>query len=743
MNLLKKKKNKILAFAILAGLMTSAILGSTVFYSIADSSLAREVDSSGIVDASLIPINDAISPNFIQSNRDNNIKKVEGENLQPTVKEEKKVIIIPDKEKEKPQAAIPEANHTTRVTEDKPKIQTKTKTKTTITIAGTQVEGEVEGYPGFTVHKYDQERGIANPKPYTNQIVGKILSIDVTPELKKNVVDRALGDAEGKGVGLFDNTFFNVATNEIKSGESIETITDTVKMQHGYQSFIERYIKLLESGNVQNFLKDDAKPLYPEKKNSLSKDQLRVWLILNLDKSKFSKMSSNSEAYLKQGLTIDPRNAFINEKGEIDSYAWSPPDSHNTVTSRLQRDNSERRVFGYNSYYNRSSDSIENGDYPGWKKEIINVESDPTFNKYGIKNDDGIKITKLTRENKVDESTGQINEGVVVEVDAANENGYAKLRDLINKFKSNNQKITSYRIKNMGVKDSGQQFGDILEALPDRLPQLELFFSDTDPSTASLIHLENKSIKELSLYTNGNSLKKAWSFNPLSFKKTEWINTIDYNVSAHYARNSNIYTRVTFNTLAFDEKDYTGNGDYQRINDGLRMAYYARNNEPIFQGGFGPGNSPDTKLGDNSYPTGLDFSRVTKIKSLKGLEFSDIQNPGNGSRKIIELTLYNIGEVFEISTEELSNANMHHLSTGNSLEKPKLHFSNGNVTKEMKITGTTLDQAAIDNLSKYFEYNESLKANRIIQVESSNSELATKLRDLGYNVKTETSTIIT
>nr|WP_307922194.1 hypothetical protein [Mycoplasmopsis bovis] len=42
-----------------------------------------------------------------------------------------------------------------------------------------------------------------------------------------------------------------------------------------------------------------------------------------------------------------------------------------------------------------------------------------------------------------------------------------------------------------------------------------------------------------------------------------------------------------------------------------------RNNERIFQGSFGPGLNPDQSEGTNSYPLGLDFSRVEKIKSLK------------------------------------------------------------------------------------------------------------------------------
>nr|WP_318033792.1 hypothetical protein [Mycoplasmopsis bovis] len=45
------------------------------------------------------------------------------------------------------------------------------------------------------------------------------------------------------------------------------------------------------------------------------------------------------------------------------------------------------------------------------------------------------------------------------------------------------------------------------------------------------------------------------------------------------------------------------------------MVYYARNNERIFQGSFGPGLNPDHSEGTNSYPLGLDFSRAWYSKS--------------------------------------------------------------------------------------------------------------------------------
>ncbi|SYV95909.1 Uncharacterised protein, partial [Mycoplasma putrefaciens] len=85
------------------------------------------------------------------------------------------------------------------------------------------------------------------------------------------------------------------------------------------------------------------------------------------------------------------------------------------------------------------------------------------------------------------------------------------MKELIKKFKDNkNINITSYRIFNMGASNGSQEFKSILSELPKKLPQLELFFSDRQTNTSSLIALEDKEIKELSLYTTGNSLRESW-----------------------------------------------------------------------------------------------------------------------------------------------------------------------------------------------------------------------------------------
>ncbi|KEZ20966.1 putative immunoglobulin-blocking virulence protein [Mycoplasma capricolum] len=742
MYFLKKKKNKILMYALIASLTTSLSFGSVIYYSISDANISFETSSNGITDAELTPINNATNDALI-SNRDNKLKPSSEKVIKESDKTKEDKLIIPvKKEKEQDVAKVqpkPEINKP-----DSPAVrQTTSRSKTRITINGVSVEAEIEGPPGFHVHKQDIDRKITNPtKPYQNHTVGKIISIEVTDELRKSVLNNALSAPDGhedRGAGLFNNTLMQVFDSELKDASDVIKALETLEAigkvnSEFFKNNIERYQKLLDSSRVSEFLTEKGQKEYPELKGKFkTKTQEYIWLIHNLDQKKFTTIASRSEKYLKEGLTISPRNAFINENGEIDSYSWGPPGEYNTVTARMQRDNSTYRVFDYDAWQTRSPGDIDSGNFPGWKKE--NVTSEFT-SKFNFSNGEGITISRLTRE-KPTESTGKINTGLVLELDVSNPNAYKKAQNLIKQFKGHTEKITSYRIKNMGDVDTSQSFKQILDELPEEIPQLELFFSDKATNTASLIALENKKIKELSLFTNGNSLRNSWSYNPLSFRNTTYINNLDYNVSYDYPKHEKISTRITFNTLAFDKDDYKNDQNYQRINDGLRMVYYARNNEPFFQGAFGPGLTPDKKLGDNSYPSKLDFSRVTGIKSLRGLIFHDEYDSSNRSRKITELTLYNNEDFFEISVDELDKANLEHLSTGEgSPEKPKINFSNGSSTRGIRISGSNqLSESGRKNLEKYFEYSESLKfAGKQIQVDSSSNQLKEQLKSWGYSV---------
>ncbi|MBZ4212483.1 putative immunoglobulin-blocking virulence protein [Mycoplasma sp. U97] len=610
--------------------------------------------------------------------------------------------------------------------------------KKPLVINGVTVQANVKPRKERVVSQRDKERKIANPKPYTNIVVDKLLGIEVTDELRKKTIEKALNPGDNDRIGLFNDFRLTSITNNAKTLEEAEKLINlSDNDRYNWQNVLQRFQRLLNSPRVVEFLKEEAKKEYPTKKFN-TETQRYVWLIQNLDQSKFTKMSSQAEKYLKEGLTIDPRNTYVNENGELDSWSYAPPDEFNTVVSTMKKDN-QNKTFWHNDHWPRPSGSILTGEYPGWEK--TDVTSTPEYSKYNVSHSDGIKISTMRKTNP---ESGKRNHGIVVEIDAANPSGYAKTLELIKKLKEDKKEVTSYRIFNMGETSSSQKFKEILSELPNELPQLELFFSANATNTSSLIALENKNIKELSLYTQGNSLLTQWSFNPLALRNTEWINTNDYNVSSHYPKNSNIATRITFDTIAFDQEDYKGDQNFERINDGLRLVYFTRNNEKFFQGAFGPGLEPDHNESNNSYPMGLDFSRVPNIKSLRGLIFHDIEGKNQKPRKIRRLTLYNNAETFEISGDELNEASFHHMVTGEPQPpKTEINFSNGNITKKIRITSKDrLSGDALRNLTYFFKYNDAIKASNTIQVPEDANELRDQLKSNGYNVETSNDVYI-
>ncbi|MFZ8230705.1 putative immunoglobulin-blocking virulence protein [Mycoplasmopsis bovis] len=734
MSIFKKKKNRVIFATLAFGAVISSTSGVLIYRSSSDIDLSRVIFSS--------------STNSELANNKNNINKaIDAIKDNNVVENEKPVVIkpaevpkikIPDVAKETNPS--PEVNRNSiRPEKTEPLIAKPNVVTKEIFIHGVKVNATIEVTPDRVISDYDKDRKISNVNPYQNIIVSKVLNVEVTQELRDKSVKNALNGNDG--TGLFAGTFFVFLNNIITSSKDLKTAEDAVMNNPWiYRDNIHRYERLLNNPNVVNFLKEDAKKEYPNK-NFDSIVQRQIWLIHNLDQTKFTKLAKDAESFLSQGLVISPRAAIINEDGTISSHGFAPDDQFNTVTSRISRDNRERRVFGYDSPYGRSPDNVWEGSYPGWKKE--DVTSDTKFQKYNVSSADGIKLTKLTRE-KPEKGSGALNEGLVVEIDASNTSGYDKTLKLINELKKDKVQVTSYRIKNMGNNDPSQKFRDILNALPDNIPQLELFFSAEATNTSSLIALENKRIKELSLYTLGNSLLHKWSFNPLALRNTEWINTVDYNVSRDFRPNTSIPTRITFDTIAFDSDDFK-NKSFERINDGLRMVYFARNNEPFFQAGLGPGLNPDHNEGNNSYPMGLDFSRVEGIKSLRNLVFNDVVKSNNTPRKIRRLTLFNNSEAFEISSDELSNASFEHFATDSMdpYSKPKIMFSNGDTTNVIKISDSNeLDQKAVWNLSKFFEYNEKLKASKRINVPKDALKLKEQLERLGYKVVNQDGNII-
>lgn len=608
-------------------------------------------------------------------------------------------------------------------------------------IAGVKTIAKVKKPQPRNLDQEDIDKGITNKNPYTNLVVSNIESIEVTEEVRNANI--GLGRQLLKGrvwPSFFDEIFDpNNAPDKNPNFDVLKWLDNDY-----FRSTVERFKQLLDSPNVFNYLTSEGQFKWEEIQAIENRDLKYAHLIRYLDYSKFTKLSPEAEKFLKEGYVLTD-NVYVKADGTFSSYSWALPDKNNTVTSRLTKDNLTRRVFDYNSYEKRSSGSIESGGYPGWTLSDVSSQYEEQLG-FSKQNDD-IKIEKITRDVKEE---GRRNEGLILTIDAANSSGYAKTLKLIQDLQAKNIEITSYRIKNMGKNDANQRFIEILAALPNDIPQLELFFSR--PNTSALIALENKNIKELSLYnrgTVGQSLLEEWNYNPWSFKNTEWINKTDYNVGFGFERGANITTVITFNTISFDPQDYRPDSSdpYARINDGLRMVYYVRNNEPFFQGAFGPGLNPDHDEGNNSYPTGLDLSRIPQLKSLKGLIFRDSKKSSNRERKLKRLVLYNNTTHFEIDVEELNQAQFKDIMVLDPppVEKSQIRFSNGTSTVGLKITNNKnieLNSDGAKNLSVLYDLAKEGGLKKEAKVTDVNSPIAERLKQLGIKVIADDSNVV-
>ncbi|AZZ65328.1 putative immunoglobulin-blocking virulence protein [Metamycoplasma phocicerebrale] len=714
MSLIKKKKYRI----------TLLVLG---FSGLGAIGIGSVVYASNKKNANGIRINNynGANPNIF----DKGIADTDNANVSSSdqkLKEAPKPPITKPEDKLKPPVVTPTPTPKPKP-DPKPKPQNPGTQIITIEINGVKVLAEVTSPPSRPLDERDIKAGITNRNPYISTIVGDIKNIKVTDELR-NATMKKLISSPGAGLKSYFPNF--VEDLNLKKTEMFDPEQHIKNNQLIWQKLLDKFKRLLDSPKVVNFLLPEAKIEYLKPKQFSSENIKYAWLIKNLDYSKFTKLSKGAEDNLKQGFTASPDNAYINENGELDSYSYSPAPGFNKVTSKLERDNKERRVFGIEGYFGRSPDDISQGIYKGWKKE--NATNDPKFREFNIGNADGILISKLTREKPIE---GKLNEGYVIEIDAANYSGYLKTKDLIEGLKRKGVKITSYRIKNMGKKDANQEFKEILRALPNELPQLELFFDHRATNTSSLVELENKHIKELSLFTLGNSLLDDWSINPWALKNVEWVNTIDYNVSWENKQGADIASRITFNTLAFEESDILNGPDkYSRINKGLRMAYYVRNNESVFQGGMGPGLNPDNNEGGNSYPTRLDLSRAQSIRSLKGLKFYDYIKSSNQRRKLKNLKLFSNKSYYEISGNDLDGGQFDSVMAIGEPGMPptKIEFSNGSNTIGVAITSSQrLSSSALSNLSYLFNLS---RLDRKVKVPVGAFELKSQLELKGYSV---------
>ncbi|WP_169728196.1 putative immunoglobulin-blocking virulence protein [Mycoplasmopsis cricetuli] len=777
------RKNKKVLF-ILSTAISSSILSGSLIY-IATTNSENSIERIGLLKDNLIGLQfekNLDLTNAVNSNSDKNLKPKESELIsKKQIEVEKPIIINQTKDSELISKKTPEqsiitdqsknleptlenkpiikkpkilisnpipksANPTKKTQKNESKPTEKVKTNIIkIKFHGIDVDVLTEELPQRISSNYDIENKIVNRIPYLAQIVPKLKGITVTDKIRKANQKSATTAFKARifGGNLAHENIFREDIKKFKefTDEKLKNFLDHVTSRDWNGVVFDKFRLLILHGKdeiIKKYLTPEGIKEWPKLKE-IKDERIKIARTLPyIDFDKFTVTSSNVETQLGKGFVLEPDNynIYINENGEIDSYSFSPL-INGTVVS-IQRDNSEKRVFGFDSDaldFKRYSPDLIKGTYKGWTKTNITSE----YHSYGITQDDGITISSLKKDTPIN---GKRNHGIVVEVDFANVNGFNKLKKFIEDINNDKKEITSYRFLNMGKKDANQQFKDILEVLPEKLPQLELFFETKN--TSALIALENKKIDEIGIFTTMNSISDDWALNPLALRNVAWVNTIDYNVG-EYQQNSKVASRITFNNLAFEESDVLkrpdGTFDLKRINDGLRMAYYVRNNEKIFQGSLGPGLNPDHNEGGNSYPLGIDLSRVPSLKTLRGLVFNDTQKSSNKSRKLKRIVLFNDSEVWKVDADELNNANFNVLSTeGFQSPRSKILFSNGSETKKIRIfikNNINLNSSGLANLSILLNWSESGfrgKEQTEILVSNNDSQLATQLEKNGYKV---------
>ncbi|AXE60529.1 putative immunoglobulin-blocking virulence protein [[Mycoplasma] phocae] len=767
MGFIKKRKNKILLGVFATVIATSITVGTGLYFLNSDSrnkfiSVASASVNPNLINNNNLDIRNANSSSVDQNLKENNKKEEQKENKK--VEKPDKNIEIKNEDKNKKD----ENKRNNDIASDSEKI-----VEEYIDFNGLKVKVRIKKIIRNIDPKY---KHLANRDPYINNTLGKLVSVEVTDELRElnknnvqnsfknkipeNVLSELANSTESQNKAYirqntfyFENLFdkyrrlFDAPNDKVKQFLTAhgKSIYDVEIKGHYEKTIAELNNKIAEIekklSEHENKFKGNDDPgfdeyskefqrIYNEKKELENqkidaKNHKYVQLIKNLDYTKFN-VSSQIQQNLSKGLVIDQKeqNVYVNENGELESYATSP--LLNEVVARNSRDNAQKRVFGIPGPFGRTPDSIAEGNYEGWIKN--DVTTSPEFNFLNIKSGEGIKIEQLTKDPNSKVET-KIKSGYVVTIDASNPVAYNKTLKVIQDLIANKKEITSYRIKNIGLTNKNQEFFEIFKALPEHLPQLELFFESTN--TSALLALESKKIDELSIYTTGNSLLDDWVLNPYAFLGVAWYNNLDYNVSKDFQRNIKITTRVTFNSIGFEESDYKP--DLKRINDGLKIAYWIRNNEPLYQGSLGPGLDPDTNERGNSYPTGLDLTRVTSMKSLRGLEFKkEPTDPENTRRRLRRIGLYNDSSVFTIDADELNEAQFDILDTNPDLKpKSKIFFSNGFETRRIKVTNlknTQLTSTGRTNLNILLNFSEdNFSRDTEIEIDTNDTNLVNSL----------------
>lgn len=400
------------------------------------------------------------------------------------------------------------------------------------------------------------------------------------------------------------------------------------RYKRGLEAEIKRYEKSvaqlqaevneIEHSYKEDFDKDHIRGKIP--KTDAGRDLWKENYQRRIDLPKYNL--NREKAYLEELKRRPPKTSFTAEElkslrqGLVPSTespnVWVYEDENKNPTLNRLKEHNKKRTFNTPSWYGMTPDDISKGNFPGWTKSDV---SSQFTNEIGSQYTKSIKVFEYKPNEQNEDKTRTPLK--LIELDANDNDAFEKFKEIMAKVSQKDNKVQAIRIKNIGETHSLQNADQILKAIPNQINTVSVFLNNVN-ATKSLRGLEGKKLKELSIYTETNSLNEEWSINPNALNNVDFI-SFDYNNQASFGSTSGkIGGSIVFQGLRWEKGD-----DVNKINEGLRIVFDSKIEQRVFQGNFG---------GKGGWPTTLDFSE-TEVNTFKGIKFNEFDKSFNDKVK--------------------------------------------------------------------------------------------------------------
>ncbi|WP_308699297.1 putative immunoglobulin-blocking virulence protein [Mycoplasma sp. 'Moose RK'] len=442
------------------------------------------------------------------------------------------------------------------------------------------------------------EKVIETPAPSAEKTIPKVIDSPIVSDTP----------GEKREQGTVSNQQIQNALDRYKQGLAAE-----IKKYEQSVAALQAQVNEIERSYKEDFDKDHIRGKIP--KTQAGKD---LWKEIYQNRINLPKYNLEKEkAYLEELRRRAPKTSFTPEElkslrqGLVPSTespnVWVYEDENKNPTLNRLKQHNKNRTFNTPSWYGLTPDNISNGNFPGWTKNDVSSSFSSEINGHT----NSIKVYEYTPNADNEDKSRQALK--LIELDANDNNAFEKFKEIMSKISQKDNKVQAIRIKNIGETHSLQNAAEILKAIPSQINTVSVFLNNTN-ATKSLRGLENKKLKELSIYTEINSLNEEWTINPNALNNVDFI-SFDYNNQATFDPSSGkIGGSIIFQGLRWEKGD-----DINKINEGLSIVFDSKINQRVFQGNFG---------GKGGWPTTLDFSE-TDVNTFKNIKFNEFDQKFN------------------------------------------------------------------------------------------------------------------